>query len=83
MVGFPTVGVLRWLKTEEPRVSRWKPGYRSRLGAAPRLHRISDTRPRIIGKQANIFSVMVGLGMPPADTLNTAFMVAAEDLNYN
>lgn len=43
----------------------------------------SNTAPRTVGKQANQFPVYVQLGMTPAQALNAAFMVAANDLNYN
>jgi len=36
-----------------------------------------------VGEQANQFPVFVSLGMTPAESLNSALMVAARDLNYN
>jgi imidazolonepropionase-like amidohydrolase len=40
-------------------------------------------QPRVAGKQANIFSTYLKLGMAPAKVLQTAMMDAANELNYD
>ena len=42
-----------------------------------------DGTSTVIGEAANQFSIFVEEGMTSAEALNTAFMVAANDLNYN
>jgi imidazolonepropionase-like amidohydrolase len=39
--------------------------------------------PRTVGKQANIFSIYVNMGLTPAKAMQTAMMEAANILNYN
>jgi imidazolonepropionase-like amidohydrolase len=43
----------------------------------------ADGTSGVIGEGANIFPIFVEEGMTEAEALNTAFMVAAGDLNYN
>jgi imidazolonepropionase-like amidohydrolase len=73
----------RWIKTEELFVKLLAADIPIPFGSGSQGSPFSDTRPRRIGKQANIFSVFVGLGMTPAQAVNTALMVAADDLNYD
>ena len=47
------------------------------------MNRRPDGTSGVIGEGANMFPIFVEEGMTPADALNTAFMVAANDLNYN
>ncbi len=81
--GFPDGRGPRWVKTEELFVRLLAAGIPIPFGSGSQGSPFSDTRPRRIGKQANIFSVFVQLGMTPAQSLSTALMVAANDLNYN
>ena len=46
-------------------------------------NRRPDGTSGVIGEGANMFPIFVEEGMTPAEALNTAFMVAARDLNYN
>ncbi len=46
-------------------------------------NRRSDGSGGVIGEGANVFPIFVEEGMTEAESLNTAFMVAANDLNYN
>ena len=80
---FPDGRGPRWIKTEELLVRLMEAAIPIPFGSGSQGSPFSDTRPRRIGKQANIFSVFVELGMAPADAINSALMVAAEDLNYN
>ncbi len=81
--GFPDGRGPRWIKTEELFVRLLAAGIPIPFGSGSQGSPFSDTRPRRIGKQANIFSVFVELGMTPAQSVNSALMVAANDLNYN
>ena len=49
--------------------------------------RVTNVRPDgtsgVVGEGANLFPIFVAEGMSAAESLNTAFMVAANDLNYN
>ncbi len=80
---FPDGRGPRWVKTEELFVRLLAAGIPIPFGSGSQGSPFSDTRPRRIGGQANIFSVFVGLGMTPAQSVSTALMVAANDLNYN
>jgi imidazolonepropionase-like amidohydrolase len=80
---FPDGRGPRWIKTEELFVKLLAAGVPIPFGSGSQGSPFSDTRPRRIGKQANIFSVFVKFGMSPAQALNSAMMVAANDLNYN
>ena len=80
---FPDGRGPRWIKTEELFVRLLAADIPIPFGSGSQGSPFSDTRPRRIGKQANIFSVFVRLGMTPAQALNTAMTVAANDLNYN
>ena len=80
--GFPDGRGPRWVKTEELFVRLLAAGIPIPFGSGSQGSPFSDTRPRRIGKQANIFSVFVRLGMTPAQALNSALMVAANDLTY-
>ena len=81
--GFPDGRGPRWVKTEELFVRLLAADIPIPFGSGSQGSPLSDTRPRRIGGQANIFSVFVRLGMTPAPSLSTAFMVAANDLNYD
>lgn len=81
--GFPDGRGPRWIKTEELFVRLLAADIPIPFGSGSQGSPFSDTRPRRIGKQANIFSVFVRLGMTPAQAVNTALMVAADDLNYD
>ena len=80
---FPDGRGPRWVKTEELFVRLLAAGIPIPFGSGSQGSPFSDTRPRRIGGQANIFSIFVGLGMTPAQSVSTALMVAANDLNYN
>ncbi len=46
-------------------------------------NRRPDGTSGVMGEGANVFPIFVEEGMTPAEAINTAFMVAANDLNYN
>ena len=46
-------------------------------------NRRPDGTSGVVGEGANVFPIFVEEGMTPAQAINTAFMVAANDLNYN
>ena len=81
--GFPDGRGPRWIKTEELFAKLLAADIPIPFGSGSQGSPFSDTRPRRVGKQANIFSVFVRLGMTPAQAVNAALMVAADDLNYD
>jgi imidazolonepropionase-like amidohydrolase len=73
----------RMIKTDDVVRKMIAAGLPIMFGSGSQAAPASSTAPRIIGKQANVFSIYTKMGLTPAQSMITAMMHAANALNYN